>query len=160
MGRLKGLGSFVVIASAVFVGLRALHVGVPLFVPNARPGPFTLASLDEVPRLAGFAPIVPAYHPASLGDRPAGITVWLSPQPTLAVEWKAEHTLRLTERLGGAMPDHAPIGRPLADVPDSTWWQDGARCHLVLKRGDLWIELETDLDLRDLRRFADTLSRY
>jgi hypothetical protein len=160
MGRLKGLGSFVVVATVVLLGLRALHVVVPLFVPNARPGPFTLASLDEVPRYAGFTPLVPAYHPASLGDRPASITVWLSPQATLAVVWTGEHTLSLTERRGGEMPDHAPTSLPLTDVPDSIWWQDGSRCHLVLKRGELWIEMTTDLDPRDLRRFADTLSRH
>jgi hypothetical protein len=160
MVRLKGLGSFVVIATIVLVALRALHVGVPLFVPGARPGPFTLASLDDVPRYAGFAPIVPAYHPASLGDRPASITVWLSPRPTVAIVWSGEHTLLLTEHQGGEMPNHAAISQPFTDVPDSLWWQDGARCHLVLKRGELWIEMETDLDERDLRRFADTLSRY
>jgi hypothetical protein len=158
MGRLKGLGSFVAIAATVLVGLRALHVGVPLVVPNPRPGPFDLASLDDVPRYAGFAPLVPGYHPASLGDRPVSIRVWLSPRPTVTIIWTGERTLTLTERRGGDMPDHAPTSRPLTDVPDSAWWQDGARGHLVLKRGDLWIEMDTDLDARDLRRFADTLS--
>jgi hypothetical protein len=160
MGRLKGLGSFVVTATIVLVGLRGLHVGVPLFVPNTRPGPFALASLDDVQRVAGFRPLVPGYHPASLGDRPSGITVWLSPQATAAIVWTGEHTLSLTERLGGAMPAHAAIAQPMPDVPDSLWWQDRSRCHLVLKRGDLWIEMETDLGERDLRRFADTLSRH
>jgi hypothetical protein len=160
MDRLKGLGSFLVIATIVFAGLRALHVGLPLFVPNARPGPFALASLDDAPGVAGFRPLVPAYHPASLGDRPVSVTVWLSPRATVAIVWKGEHTLSLTERQGGDMPEHAAISQPMTDVPDSLWWQDASRCHLVLKRGDLWIELETDLDARDLRRFVDTLSRY
>lgn len=160
MGRLKGLGSFVLIAAVVLGGLRAVHVGVPLFVPNARPGPFTPASLEEVSRYAGFAPIVPAYRPASLGERPASLTVWLSPQPTFAITWSGDHSLSLVQRLGGSMPDHAPISRPLDGYPESAWWQDGPRCHLVLKHDQFWIEISTDLDARELRRFADTLTRY
>lgn len=160
MDRLKGLGSFVVIAAAVLFGLRAIHIGVPLFVPNVRPGPFILASVDEVSRYAGFAPILPAYRPASLGERPASLTVWLSPYPTFAITWKGEHSLSLIQRRGGPMPDHAGVTYPLPDVADSQWWQDGPRCHLVLKRGEFWFELETDLDARELKRFADTLTPY
>jgi hypothetical protein len=58
------------------------------------------------------------------------------------------------------MPPYPPISQPLLDVPDSTWWMDGPRCHLVLARGGLWIEIETDLPPRDLKRLADTLTRY
>ena len=160
MGRLKGLGSFVVIAAAVLLALRGLHLAVPLFVTNARPGPFELSTIDEVERYAGFAPMLPAYRPISLGERPARLTVWLIPYPTLAINWKGEHSLSLTQRRGGSMPDHPGVTQPLADVPDSQWWQDGPRAHLILKRGDFWFELETDLDARELQRFANTLTPY
>jgi hypothetical protein len=159
MDRLKGLGSFVVIAVVIFAGLRGLHVVVPLFVPNARPGPFTPAGLEDVSRYAGFAPVVPAYRPASLGDRPASLTVWLSPRPTFAITWTGEHSLSLIQRQGGSMPDHPPTSQPLSGVPESQWWQDGPRCHLVLKHREFWIEITTDLEPRELRRFADTLTR-
>ena len=157
MDRLKGLGSFVVIAAVTFGGLRGMHVVAPLFVPNARPGPFALERLADVARYAGFAPVVPAYRPASLGERPSSLTVWLSPRPTFVVTWKGEHSLSLMQRRGGPAPDHPPTSQPLAGVLDSLWWQDGALCHLVLKHGDFWIEMTTDLDERELKRFADTL---
>jgi len=157
MDRVKGLGSFVVIAVVIFGGLRGLHVTVPLFVANARPGPFTPSSLNDVSRYAGFAPVIPAYRPASLGERPSTLTVWLSPRPTFAITWTGEHTMTLVQRRGGPMPDHPPTSQTLAGVPDSEWWQDGPSCHLVLKRGEFWIDITTDLDARELRRFADTL---
>ncbi len=139
MVRLTGLGSFALIAAGVLLALRLLHVGVPLFFPDTRPGPFALTSLDEVRRRVGFAPLVPAYRPAALGDRPS---------------------LSLTQRRGGAVPAHPATGQPLPDVTDSTWWRDGPRLRLVLKRGEFWIEVETDLPSRDLKRIADTLTPY
>ncbi len=45
-------------------------VGVPILFPETRQGPVAVASLDEVRPRVGFAPIVPAYRPAILGDRP------------------------------------------------------------------------------------------
>jgi hypothetical protein len=144
----------------VLLGLRLLHVGVPLFFPDTRPGPFTLTSLDDVRRRVGFAPLVPAYRPAALGDRPSSLTVRLSPQPTFVIVWRGENFLSVTQRRGGAVPVQPSTSQPLPDVTDSTWWRDGARYHLVLKRGEFWIEVETDLPSRDLRRIADTLTPY
>lgn len=160
MVRLTGLGSFALITLGVLLGLRALHVGVPLFFPETRPGPFTLASLDEVQRRVGFAPLVPAYRPAALGDRPSRLTVTLSPEPTFVIAWRGERHLSVTQRRGGARPAHPASSQPLPDVPDSTWWRDGARLHLILRRGEFWIEVETDLPSRDLKRIADTLHPY
>jgi hypothetical protein len=144
----------------VLLGLRLLHVGVPLFFPDTRPGPFTLTSLDDVRRRVGFAPLLPAYRPAALGDRPSSLTVWLSPQPTFVIVWRGENYLSVTQRRGGPVPVHPPTSQPLPEVTDSTWWRDGARYHLVLKRDEFWIEVETDLPSRDLRRIADTLTPY
>lgn len=160
MGRLRGLGSFALIAAGVLLVLRLLHVGVPLFFPDTRPGPFTLASLDEVQRRVGFAPLVPSYRPEALGARPSSLTVTLSPQPTFVIVWRGERYLSVTQRRGGAMPAHPAGGQPLADVADSTWWRDGSQHRLTLKRGEFWIEVETDLPSRDLKRIADTLTPY
>jgi hypothetical protein len=160
MARLKGLGSFLVIAAALVIGLRALHVGVPLIFPDTRPGPFALSSLDDARRLTGFAPLVPGYHPVSLGTRAASLTVTRSPYPTLVAVWRGERRLSITEQLGGPMPDHPPAAQPLADVADSLRWSDGTGHRLLLRRGELWVTVETDLPSRDLKRLADTLRPY
>jgi hypothetical protein len=157
MDRLKGLGSFALIAAAILVGLRVLHVGIPLLFPETRPGPFVLASLDEVRRRGGFTPLVPAYRPVALGERPPSLALTLSPRPTLVMRWQGERRLSVTQRWGGAMPAHPRGALPLPDVEDSTWWREGAVHHLVLRRGEFWIEVETDLPARDLKRIADTL---
>ena len=160
MGRLSGLGSFALIAAAMLLGLRVLHVGVPLFFPDTRPGPLALGSLDDVRRRVGFAPLVPAYHPVALGDRPSTLTVALTPRPTFVIAWRGEHYLSLTQRRGGAMPAHPSTAEPLPDVSDSTWWRDGPLLHLILRRDEFWIEVETDLPSRDLKRIADTLTPH
>jgi len=160
MVRLTGLGSFALIVAGVLLVLRLVHVGVPVFFPDTRPGPFTLTSLDDVRGRVGFAPLVPAYRPAALGDRPSRLTVFLSPQPTFVIVWRGEHYLSVTQRQGGAMPAHPATSQPLPDVTDSTWWRDGPQHRMVLKRGEFWIEVATDLPLRDLKRIADTLRPY
>jgi len=160
MGRVKGIGSFVLVAAVVFLVLRGLHVGIPAFVPGTRPGPIAIASLDEVRRRVGFRPIVPAYRPAALGDRPATMTATLRPAPAFVIVWQGEYYLSLTQRQGGAAPEYPPTAQALRDVPGSMWWQDGARAHVVLSRGEFWIEMVTDLPERDLKRLADTLTPY
>ena len=161
MDRLKGLGSFAAITVVVMLALRLLHVATPVMFPATRLGPIEVASLDEVRHLVGFAPMVPAYRPATLGDRPASITVLLSPRPTFTIVWR-EHDqfLSVTQRQGGAQPALSPVSVPLRDVADSAWWSEGARSHLVLARGGFWIEIDTSLPPGELRRFADTLAPY
>jgi hypothetical protein len=160
MDRLKGLLSFALIAAAVLVLLRLLHVGAPILFPETRQGPMAVASLAEARQRLGFAPIVPAYHPASLGDKPTSISVVLSPDPTVIIVWRqGGESLSLVQRRGGSPPDHPPLAEPLADVPDSTWWMAGSQNHLVLWRVGYWIEITTTLPARDLKRFADTLTQ-
>jgi hypothetical protein len=160
VARLRAIGGFLLITGGVLLLLRAVHVGVPMFLPETRPGPFALASLDEVERRVGFPPIVPAYRPETLGRAPATLTVTLSPRPTVVVVWQGEQYLRLTQRRDGSKPPHPPTAHALGGVPDSTWWQEGALQHLIVRRGAFWIEVETDLPWRDLRRIADTLGPY
>ena len=161
MDRVRGLGSFAVIALTVMILLRVVHVSTPLAFPSTRLGPIVVASVDDARRLTGFEPAVPAYRPALLGDRPASMTVLLSPRPVFAIAWRASgEYLSVTQRRGGPRPEVPPVSAPLADVPDSAWWMDGANSHLVLQRGEFWIELETSLPRSELKRFADTLGRY
>ena len=160
MGRLKGLGSFVLVAAAAVLLLRAAHLAAPLFFPEARPGPVAVASLDEARRRLGFAPLVPAYRPATLGERPASLTVTLGPQPSFEAVWRGQHFLSVTQRRVDARPPHPPTSQPLTGVPDSTWWAEEGRQHLVLRKGEFWLEVVTDLSPRDLRRIADTLGPY
>lgn len=161
MDRLKGLLSFTLIAVVVLLGLRLLHFSIPLVFPDTRQGPIAIASLDDVRRLVGFAPLVPAYRPAMLGDQPASMSVLLSPRPTFSIAWRAGgQYLSVTQRQGGPMPEHPPLNQPLVDVADSTWWMDAAGCHLILARGGFWIVIDTSLPPNELRRFADTLAPY
>lgn len=161
MARLRGLGSFALITAAVLLGLRLLHLATPVVFPSTRLGPIEVASLDEVRRLVGFVPMVPAYRPATLGDRPVGITVVLSPRPTFQITWRSgDQFLIVTQRQGGARPAESPVSKPLLDVPNSAWWMEGAQAHLVLERGAFWIEIETSLSISELKRFADTLSPF
>lgn len=160
MVRLSGLGSFLLIVGGVLLVLRVVHLAVPAFFPAARPGPVVVATLDEAQRRLGFPPLVPAYRPATLGERPARLTVRLGPQPTFTAVWQGEHYLSVTQWRGGPRPPHHPLSQPLSGVPDSEWWMEGPRHHLVLVRGEFWVEVVTDLPSRDLRRIADTLGPY
>lgn len=160
MDRVKGLPTFAVITIVVFGLLRLLHVGTPIVFPGIRPGPVLVASLDEARQRTGFAAIVPAYHPASLGGAPSSIAVHAAPTPAITVVWRqAEHYLSVVQQRGGPQPDHPPLAQPLDGVPDSLWWTTGTEHHLLVWRIGYWIELTTSLPVRDLRRFADTLTQ-
>lgn len=160
MARLRGLGSFLLVTVAVLLALRLLHVAVAALFPEVRPGPVIVRSLADVERRAGFAPLVPAYRPAALGARPAAITVTIGPAPGVVIVWRGEQYLSITEQRGGPVPDHPPTARALGDVPDSLWWSDGTVHRVLVRRGELWVTVETDLPSRDLRRIADTLRPY
>ncbi len=161
MDRVKGLGSFAVITVLVLLSLRLVHVATPVMFPSTRIGPIEIASLDDVRRLTGFAPVTPAYRPATLGAKPVRMTVILSPRPTFTISWReGESFLTVIQHQGGARPDTSPLSQPLRDVPDSIWWTEGATNHVVIQRGDFWITLETSLSTGELRRFVDTLSGY
>jgi hypothetical protein len=158
MARLKGIGSFLAIAAGVFVVLRVLHAGVPLFVADARPGPFTFTRLDEIGPQMGFAPLVPAYRPAVLGQSPLEMTGWFAPEPSVRIGWRGERMLTMTEQRGGDAPARPPLARELAGHPGSRWWEELGVAHLVLERDGVWVSIETDLPIRDLTRLADTLT--
>jgi hypothetical protein len=161
MDRLKALRSFAAVTVGVFLALRAVHLAVPLVFPETRLGPLTVTSLEDVRRQVGFAPYVPAYRPAILGAQPSGMTVWLSPAPAFEIVWRGgEHDLVLRQRKGGSKPPHPALGRPMAGVADSTWWVSSGRSYLILLRDGFWIELDTSLPERELKRFADTLTPY
>ncbi len=161
MAGLKGVASFVVITATVFVVLRGVHLAVPVVFPETRQGPIVVERLEDVRHQVGFAPILPAYRPAILGDHPGDITIQFSPVPTFRMVWRGqEDDLTLTHRRGGPHPAMPPLARPLEGVPDAMWWMAGGRSYLVLKRDDFWIELDTSLPSRELRRFADTLTAY
>ena len=160
MARLRDVWSFLVIVAVVFGALRLVHVAVPLMLADTRPGPFDLESLDEVQSRVGFSPLVPAYRPAVLGERPARLSGAQSPYASVVMAWKGERYLVVSERRGGQAPDHPPTSRPLTAVADSLWWSERGVHHLILRRDDLWISMETDLPSGDLRRLADTLTPY
>jgi hypothetical protein len=155
---MKGLRSLLVITAAVFGLVRLAHVGIPLVFPDARIGPVTIASIDDIRRQAGFAPMLPAYRPATLGERPIAITLTYSPRRTLTTVWRnGDEYLSVVQRRGGRQPDYPPLARPFEDLAGSRWWTNGSRSFLVLSRGSFWITIETSLPARELERFAVTL---
>ena len=160
MARLKGVPSFVLIAAVVLGALCLVHVAAPLILADTRPGPFELGSLDEVERRVGFSPLVPAYRPAALCEEPPRLTGARNPYASLAMRWRGERYLVISERRGGPAPDHPPTSRPLTAVTDSLWWSERGVHHAILRRGELWVSIETDLPSGDLRRLADTLTAY
>jgi hypothetical protein len=161
MDRLKGLPAFAAIAIIVLAALRVVHVAVPAVFPETRQGPIAIANLDDVRRRVGFAPLLPGYRPESLGAEPVSMQVTLGSWPAFTIVWsKEDQYLSVTQRKGGPEPAYPPIGRPLTGIDQSTWWSAGSRHHLILQRAGFWIEIETSLPERDLRRFADTLAAY
>lgn len=161
MAGLKSLVSLLVITAAVFAGLRGVHLAAPIVFPETRQGPVVVVRVEDVQRQLGFAPMLPAYRPEILGDHPGDMTITFSPVPTFRTVWRgAEHDLRLTQRRGGPAPVTSPLARPLVGVPHGMWWIADGRSYLVLKRDQCWIELDTSLPARELRRFADTLRAY
>lgn len=161
MDRLRGVFSLVIITAGVMGVLRVAHVGIPLIVPEARQGTLTLAGLDEVRPLAGFAPLVPAYRPSRLGASPAAMTFSYHPHPTFRIVWQAaDEYLAVTQQHFGPKPVHPPLAQPLEGIPGSTWWTDGARSQVILARGEFWILIDTNLPAREVIRFVDTLTPY
>jgi len=161
MDRVRGLFSLVLITACVMGVLRVAHVSIPMVFPETRQGPIDVASLDEVRRLAGFAPLLPAYRPALLGEQPSSMTFTYHPQPTVVTVWRAGgQYLSVPQQKGGPMPDHPPLAQPLAAVPGSRWWSNGDRSQVILGRGAFWILIDTSLPARELTRFVDTLTPY
>lgn len=159
MARVTGLGSFLVVGVFVLVGLRLLHVGVPVIFPETHPGPFHPESLDEAAGLVDFVPLVPSYRPEVLGEGPVALTVVRAPEPRVEIAWRGERFLTLRERRGQA-PEPPPGASGLAGFEDSWQWVEGETHHAIVRRGDVWVRIETDLPERDLRRLADTLGPW
>ncbi len=161
MARVSSLGRLVYLTGMVFILLRGLHLATPVMFPQTRQGPIIVARLEDVRAQVGFAPVLPAYRPDTLGDQPGRITIWLSPVPTIQTTWTGpEHDLTVVHRRGGAAPPAPPLARPLDGLPDTAWWTADGRTHLRIRRGDEWLELDTSLPVRELRRFVDTLTTY
>jgi len=156
MGRLKGLGSFLLITGGVFLVLRLLHLGIPMFYSGGPTGPVHLESLDSVARYTKFSPTLPAYWPEQLGALPVRITVTRRPNPRVEMVWDAESSLAMEQQQGSAIPAHPVRAESFPGQADSYWWREGARHHVLLKRNDLWIEIGTDLSFEDLRRLLSS----
>ena len=160
MDRLKGLGSFLIITAALFLGLRGAHLLVGTLYPASLPGPFQLDSLDDVEQYAGFWPHIPFYRPISLGSGPAEIVAERRPLPSTTVRWQGESFLELSEWSGTYRPEVPDDAAPLPDLPDVLHWTDGDLRLAVLQRAGRWIRVRTDLDVVEIRRIIDTLLPY
>lgn len=165
MNRLRGIASLLVIAGVLLLALRAIHVGLPLVYPRVLRGPFSLGSLAEVEEYAGFSPLVPFFRPEALGVQPVHITVTRPPRAEVVVFWQADRFLVLEERQGGGPPPVPENARSWnlegpAAAGENHWWRQGRTIYSVARRGELWIELRTDLSDDDARRVVETLRPY
>jgi len=158
--RLKGVGSFVIVLVLLLLAMRVVHLGVPIFYPKVLAGPFSLTGFDEVEEYSGFSPYLPFYRPEHLGVTPGNITVTRRPYPRVVVFWHAEHFLYLAEQQGGQRSPQRMREAPLPGHPEASWWREGDTQMVVLQRDGVWIELRTDLSLRDVQRIVDTLRPY
>lgn len=165
MSRLRGIASLLVIAAVLLVVLRAIHVGIPIFYPRVLRGPFSLGDLAEVEQYTDFPPLVPFFRPQSLGPKPVHVTASRPPHAEVVVFWQGERFLYLEERAGAAAPPVPENARTWglegpAAAGEHHWWRQGRTIYAVTRRGDLWIELRTDLSDDDARRVLETLRPY
>lgn len=165
MSRLRGIASLLVITGVLFLALRALHVGIPVLYPRVLRGPFSLGSLAEVEGYTGFSPLVPFFRPQTLGPEPVNVTATRPPRAQVVVFWQGDRFLYLEEREGGGappVPEHARswILEGPAASGENHWWRQGRTIYAVTRRGDLWIEVRTDLSDDDTRRVVETLRPY
>jgi hypothetical protein len=165
MSRLRGILSLLVIAAVLFLALRAIHVGIPLVYPRVLRGPFSLGGLAEVEEYTGFSPLVPFFRPQALGERPVHVTANRPPRAAVVVFWQGDRFLYLEEREGAAAPPVPENARTWslegpAAAGEHHWWRQGRTIYAVTRRGDLWIELRTDLSDDDARRVLETLRPY
>lgn len=157
MARWRGVLSLLVIAGALFLLLRALHLGIPVVYPKVLQGPFSLESVAEVEEYAGFSPLVPFYRPAALGSAPVIVTVYRRPRPRVTILWQGERLLVVEQTRGGEPPPRPASARPLPGAAEAAWWREGRTHHVVTRSRGLWVEIRTDLPEQDLHRIVATL---
>jgi len=162
MDRLKGLVSLLVVAGIVLAILRVIHLGLPLVYPQVLRGPFSLDAVADVEEYSGFSPLVPFYRPQVLGQKPINITVKRGLEPEVTIFWQGDHFLYLHERRGGPRPPVPETARPVEGAPDheTVSWRQGRTTYAQTRRGEIWVELRTDLGENDVRRILDTLRAY
>ena len=151
---------FLLVVAGLLLGLRLVHLAVPLLYPAVLSGPFSLETVAEAEPLVGFAPRLPFYRPEVLGTAPVHVTARRRPQPQVTVFWQGDRFLYLAERRGGPRPFVRPEARPLPGHPESSQWREGRTWRVVLEQDGLWIELRTDLPEEDLHRLVETLRPY
>jgi len=156
MAGLRRWASFLLLAAGLFLGLRLLHVGLPLVSPQVPAAPRRLADPALARRYTGFSAWLPFYRPAKLGARPVEVVVTHRPDPALHVVWRGERFLVLDQRRRAPSPPAA--ARPLAGRPGAVEWQEGAVRRAQLRAGDLVIDVATDLELADLERLVASLT--
>ena len=133
MGRLKGLGSFLWITGVVFLGLRLLHLGIPLLHTGGPTGPVYLDRLESIAGHTQFVPRIPSYWPETLGARPDRIVVTRRPHAGVEIRWAAQRSIRIRERRDGPVPAHPPTAGTFPGYPGSWWWRE------VLRNALQWI---------------------
>ncbi|MDX1584840.1 MAG: hypothetical protein R3338_14675 [Thermoanaerobaculia bacterium] len=156
-GQLRGVPSFIAIVAVVWLGLRVLHFVIPAAQPDVLTGPFELGSLSEIEAIVGFEPLVPAYHPVSLGNEPIRIVAKREPSAEVTIMWRGDRLLEVVERPAGAPFDLPVDAEPLSDR-DGWWsWRRGGAIQLRGARGSVDVEIRTNLSRESAARVVSTL---
>lgn len=157
MKKTKGIPSLIAIVVVIWGLLKATHVLLPLLQPQVLPGPFDVSSLGEVEEITRFSPLVPAYHPASLGGDPVRIVAQREPEPMVTILWRSERFLELIERPVRGRFESPDDAVPVPGEPAWRVWRRGGATHLARARDGVQIELRTNLSRDDAIRIASTL---
>jgi hypothetical protein len=156
MTGLRGFASFLALAAGLALGLRTLHVALPLVSPQVPAAPRRLADPALARRHTGFSAWLPFYRPERLGARPVEVLVTHRPDPALRIVWRGERLLVLEQRR--RFPAPPPSARPLAGRRGALAWQEGGLRRARLRVGELEIDVATDLELADLERLVASLT--
>ncbi len=157
MGGMRAAGVLAALAALFFAGLWVVHLTVPIFYPEALRGPFVVASIEDAERYCGYSPLTPFYRPEILGRSPISITVTRRPHGKVVIFWHGERFLYLAQEHDEKRDVHRSDRRSFPGHAETAWWREGSAHHLQFRRGDLWLEMRTNLDEIDIGRILETL---
>lgn len=157
MKRFRGLPSFLIIVGFLWLILRVAHNVIPAAQPEVLTGPFELDSLAAVEEITGFQPLVPVYHPISLGNDPVRIVAEREPEQMVTIIWRADRLLELIERRAGPGFEPPAGAESVAGRGDWWLWRSGATTMMSGTAGPVRIDLRTSLSREDALRVATTL---
>jgi len=153
---LKSFTSFLLILVGLLLAMRAVHVVAPMVYAPGDPRPLHTTDLQLATERAGFEPWLPFYVPQKLGAPPQ-LTAIRRPRARISIVWDGESKMMIREEPSSPNDVSPPGASPLPGGRGDVWWEGPDFLHAVAMRGDLRIEIATDLAIEDLGRVVATL---